>query len=88
MHSKSQLETAVGRYCGNLKAGAAAQGCTNSLCLSLVLNPISLHMCAHSHAHVCKVCCSSSSKGMAVARADLAGNISPSGFNVKEEDVE
>lgn len=51
MHSKIQLETAVGRYCGNLKAGAAAQGCTNSLCLSPGLNPLLLHVCAHPHAH-------------------------------------
>lgn len=52
MHSKSQLETAAGRYCDNLKAGAAALGCTNSFCLSPVLNPLSLHVCAHPYACV------------------------------------
>ena len=86
MHSKSQLETAVGRYCGNLKAGVAAQGCTNSLCLSPVLNPLSLHVCAHPHAHTCKVHCRSS-KGTAAVRDDLAGSVSPSGFNLKEEEA-
>lgn len=84
MHSKIQLETAVGRYCGNLKAEAAAQGCTNSLCLSPILNPLSLHVCAHPHAHTCKVRCRSS-QGMAAARDDLAGSVSPSGFNLNEE---
>lgn len=86
MHSKSQLETAVGRYCGNLKTGAAAHVCTNSLCLSPVLNPLSLHVCAHPHAHMCKVCCRNS-KGMAAVRDDLARSVSPSGFNLKEEEV-
>lgn len=52
MHSKSQLETAVGRHWGNLKSGAAALGCRNSFCLSPVLNPLSLHVSAHPHARV------------------------------------
>lgn len=52
MHSKSQLEAAVGRYCDNLKSGAAALGCTNSFSLSPVLNPLSLHVCAHPPARV------------------------------------